>query len=343
MTVNSSEYRSKRKWSEIISIINSAHRFVFSTHADPDGDGLGSELALARWLTKQGKQVNILNPTPMNGIYNFLDPESRIEAFNPLSHQAIVDDAEAFIVFDIGDFKRLNSVGEAMAKTGKPFVSIDHHPGDKHQFTHNMDDASACASGVLVYDLIRQMGGSVLDKQIAEPLYTALVNDTGNFRFNNTNPEAHTIATELLQAGVEPYSIYVNIYEQTSRGRVELLKFTLENLKFSENGELAWSILTQADLDNAKATVDDLTGLSDFMRSIRGVEIACSVLALNDEPVKVSLRSKGRYTVNDVAGKFGGGGHNFAAGAQIDRPIDEALQMIVCACLAKVGETADDR
>jgi len=341
MTVNSSEYKSKRQWSEIISLINSARRFVFSTHADPDGDGLGSELALARWLKKQGKTVDILNPTPMNGIYRFMDPSGEITDFKVEKHQPVMDAADVFVVFDIGDFKRLNSVGEAMLRTDKPRVSIDHHPGDKHQFTHIMDDASACASGALVYDLIWEMGGADFTKEIAEPIYAAIVNDTGNFRFNNTNSEAHAIAMDLLRSGVEPYPIYMNIYEQTSRGRVELLKYTLENLKFSTNGELAWSVLTQENLDTADASVDDLTGLSDFMRSIKGVEIACSVVALNGDPVKVSLRSKGKYTVNDVAGSFGGGGHNFAAGAQIEGPLDEALALIVNACLAKVGASTD--
>lgn len=343
MTVKTSENKSKRQWSEIITLINSANRFVFSTHADPDGDGLGSELALARWLKRHGKTVEILNPTPMNGNYSFMDPSGEITDFRAEMHQHFIDEADVFVVFDIGDFKRLNSIGEAMLMSGKPRISIDHHPGDKHQFTHIMDDASACATGVLVYDLIREMDGSDLTKDLAEPIYAAIVNDTGNFRFNNTNSEAHAIAMELLQTDVEPYSIYMNIYEQTSRGRVELLKYTLENLKFSENGELAWSVLTQKNLDDANASVDDLTGLSDFMRSIKGVEIACSVIALKDEPVKVSLRSKGRYTVNDVAGKFGGGGHNFAAGAQINPPLEEALDSIVAACLAKVGENSNAR
>ncbi|MCF7796836.1 MAG: DHH family phosphoesterase [Lentisphaeria bacterium] len=338
MTTYSPGYKSNRKWSQIITIIQSAQRFVFSTHADPDGDGLGSELALARWLKRRGKTVDILNPTPMNGIYDFLDPEGEIQIYQPAGHQSIIAAADAFIIFDIGDYKRLGEVGTAISATGKPVINIDHHPGDKTQFSHSMDDPTACATGVLVYDLIRHMDESHVDIKIAEPLYTALVNDTGNFRFNNTNAEAHAIAMDLLESGVEPYTIYVNIYEQTSRGRVELLKYTLENLQFSRNGELAWSVLTQSELDAAGATPDDLTGLSDFMRSIQGVEIGCSIVALENEPVKISLRSKGKYTVNDIAAAFDGGGHAFAAGAQLDLPVKDAVERVVNACLAKVEE-----
>lgn len=336
MTTHSPGYKSNRKWSKIITLIQSAERFVFSTHADPDGDGLGSELALARWLKRRRKTVHILNPTPMNGIYDFLDPEGEVQVYDPASHTEIIKAADLFIIFDIGDYKRLGDVGIAMSSTGKPLINIDHHPGDKTQFTLSMDDITACATGILVYDLLRHMDDSPMDAWIAEPLYAAIVNDTGNFRFNNTNPEAHAVAMDLIQTGVEPYAVYMNIYEQTSRGRVELLKYTLENLRFSENGEFAWSVLTQAELDEANATPDDLTGLSDFLRSIKGVEIGCSIVALEGESVKISLRSKGKYTVNDIAGKFDGGGHAFAAGAQLDLPLSTAVEMVVNACLEKV-------
>ena len=337
MTTLNSEYKSPRNWSAIISLIQSARRFVFSTHADPDGDGLGSELALARWLKRRGKSVSILNPTGMNGIYTFLDPHGEIESFDPAQHTELVQNADAFIVFDIGDFTRLFGVGKAMLATGKPLISIDHHPGDKHQFSHSLDDATASASGILVYDLIKSLGAREIDYDLALPLYTAIVNDTGNFRFNNTNAETHLVAIDLLKAGVNPNEVYTHIYEQISRGKAEILKFLLENLNFSDNGELAWTVLRQTNLDAAHATMDDIQGLSDFMRSIKGVEIACSIVALDGEPVKISLRSKGKYTVNDVARQFGGGGHNFAAGGQMDLPLVEVTERVVKACMEKVG------
>jgi phosphoesterase RecJ-like protein len=155
------------------------------------------------------------------------------------------------------------------------------------------------------------------------------MSDTGNFRFNNTDSETLEIAAVLLDAGVKPYEMYVEIYENlNTAGRIIVLRHILEALQFAIDGKLAWASLDLARMKALGASEDDLHGLSDFLRSIKGVEIAFVVTRNGSEPVDVSMRSKGRYPVNGVAGQFGGGGHAFAAGCRINDTLEGATQAL---------------
>jgi len=321
----------KRNWEPVLKIIRDSQQFIFSTHVEPDADGAGSELALARYLKSRGKQVSIINPTALRSNLQFLTDGDEIEVYDESVHLSLIESADVFIAFDIGSFERLGPLADAIRRNGIRKLSIDHHPGDKSQFDLLIDDPTASSTGVMIYDLLKELEpGFVPDLELANPLYAAIMSDTGNFRFNNTDVETFSVAAVLIKSGVRPYEMFVEIYENLNTpGRIAVMRYLLENLQFAEEGRLAWASIDFAAVRDLGAQEDDLHGLSDFIRSIKGVQIGFVVVKLNDSPVDVSLRSKGRYPVNGVAGQFGGGGHAFAAGCRIPGSLESAAEGLV--------------
>jgi phosphoesterase RecJ-like protein len=166
-----------------------------------------------------------------------------------------------------------------------------------------------------------------------------MMSDTGNFRFNNTDPETFNVAGRLVSAGVKPYELYVHIYENLNTpGRLVVLQRLLSELKYDCDGRLAWSVIDFESLPNLGAKPDDLHSLSDFIRSIKGVEVGVSITKMPNKPTDVSFRSKGEIPVNTVAMKFGGGGHAFAAGCTVNADLSEAAEKIVEACRQQIIE-----
>ncbi|MCF7822930.1 MAG: DHH family phosphoesterase [Candidatus Marinimicrobia bacterium] len=326
--------RELRDWQGLKTILNEYDRFVFSTHVEPDADGIGSELALSRFLKQRGKTVNILNPTPLRANLEFLPESNELQVYHPQNHHQILEDAQVFIAFDIGDYNRLKQLASDIQNQDILVVSIDHHPGDKSQFHHRFDFPTASSTGVLIYDLIKEMDEHAVDDiSIAYPIYAAMMSDTGNFRFNNTDPETLNAAARLVAVGVKPYELYIHIYENLNTpGRLKVLSRLLHELKYDCDGRLAWSVIDFDDLKDSGVRPDDLHSLSDFIRSILGVEVGIAITKMPGRITDISMRSKGKIPVNTVAMKFGGGGHAFAAGCSIEGTLNEATQAIVEAC-----------
>lgn len=334
------QFGETRNWEELIAILNEHQTFIFSTHLEPDADGLGSELGLARYLKSIGKTVHIFNPSPLRVNLGFLPDEGEVKVFNVDQHTAILNAADVFIAFDIGNFNRLNELCPILESSDIIKVSIDHHPGDKFQFQYRYDFPAASSTGVLIFDLIHEMDQqSLADCAIAKPLYAAIMSDTGNFRFNNTDPETFAVAAQLVAAGVKPYELYVQIYEDlNTQGRLIVLQDLLNGIQYECEGRLAWSVIDFEALITKGATPDDLHSLSDFIRSIKGVEIGVSITKMPNQPTDVSFRSKGYIPINGIAKTFDGGGHAFAAGCRIALPLEEAAEAVVAECRKTIHE-----
>jgi len=323
-----------RDWKELKAILDKNESFVFSTHMQPDADGLGSELGLARYLWSIGKTVHILNPSPLRVNLEFLPEPGEVHVFDPALHTKIIETADVFIAFDIGHYSRLHELCPVLESSDIIKVSIDHHPGDKSQFSHRFDFPTASSTGVLIFDLLNQYSSASLDEMaIARPLYAAISSDTGNFRFNNTDTETFYAAGRLVSTGVEPNELYVHIYEDLNTpGRLLVLQRLLQELKYDRGGRLAWSVIDFEEVQALGASSDDLHSLSDFIRSIKGVEVGVSITKMPGQPTDVSFRSKGRIPVNTAAKTFNGGGHAFAAGCRIDETLDVAAGLVVQEC-----------
>jgi phosphoesterase RecJ-like protein len=300
---------------------------ALSTHINADGDGCGSETALARLLAQRGIRARIVNPTPWPKMFEFLLGDDIDE--RSAGGAAALQGVDALIVLDISDVDRLGGLAEAVRRLRVPRLVIDHHvPHDEPAGDVLFTDTTASATGELVYDFAMVLGLDVTPV-IARGLYTALVTDTGGFRFSNTTPRCHGVAAELLAAGVDPEQMYQRIYASVPIGRLRLLREALETLEIDDTVGLSWISLPAGALERYNVRSEELDGLAEHPRSIAGTRMALFFRDLGHGQVKVSFRSTGTVDVNEFARKFGGGGHAKAAGALIHGSLERVRRAVV--------------
>ncbi len=320
-----------------------ARRIVLTTHVNADGDGAGSEAALAAWLSTRGRTATIVNPTPYPAPFRFLirDPSRVADAGTSEAARAL-DQADLLAVLDTGEPRRIGRVASALKRL--PVVLLDHHPaGERAIGGVQLTDTEAAATGELVYDLLR------LEEEIAgedemwpvetlEGLYTAIVTDTGSFRFSNTTPRTHAIVGDLLRRGVDPERMFRLIYGTVPVHRVRLLCRALSGLEVDPSLPLAWITVPTGAVEELGASSDDLDGIIEHARSIEGMQVALLFRQTADGSTKVSFRSNGELDVNTLARAFGGGGHVKAAGALIPEPLEVARERVLDATRDAVRE-----
>jgi phosphoesterase RecJ-like protein len=316
-------------WGEVAALIQQHNYFVLTTHLHPDGDGLGCELAMSSFLKQLGKEVAVVNSDPIPETLEFLDPQGSIRVYHPDRDQGTVVNSEVIFVLDSSEgCARLGTVGEAVRNSSAKIICLDHHPDDGNFADVAWIDTTAGATGELVFELIDHMGGEVtLDMAVA--LYVAIITDTGLFRFGKTSPRTHRIAARLLEVGVKPHQVYNYLYEQRPLGHLHLQSQLLAQLTLAYGGRLAWSKVTREMLERCGVDRRDITHLVDLGLSVAGVEVSVLFSETRNGRVQLNFRSKGRLAVHDVAQRLGGGGHPFAAGAQVDGPLDEAIRRVL--------------
>jgi phosphoesterase RecJ-like protein len=314
----------------LLQAIESAGRLLVTTHADPDGDAVGSLLAMGLGLQQLGKQVTCAIESPIPAVYQFLPAVDRIRRRIPVP--AAFD---AAVVLDCGDGSR---VGEGWAAVSRiPLVlNIDHHVSNTGFGSHQWIEPAACATAEIVYRLLRRLGVR-LDRDIAVCIYTGILTDTGSFRFSNTNATSFAISREMAELGVEPYEVARHVYGSYSLGRIKLLNLALNSIEISPNGKLSLMTVTRGMLEETQTQPEDADGLINYVRRIEDVRVA----ALIQEQVNgrrpaapagrfhVSLRSDGSVDVAALAVTYGGGGHPTAAGFQIESTIAEIKAQLI--------------
>jgi phosphoesterase RecJ-like protein len=304
-------------------------RVALSTHVNADGDGCGSEAALARLLGQMGLEVVIVNPTPWPQMFDFLLGDEFEE--RSAAGASALRGVDAILVVDISDVKRLGGLADAVRRADVPKLVVDHHvPSDEPPGTVIVADITACATGELVFDFA-QMQGLEITPAIARALYTALLTDTGGFRFSNTSPRCHAIAARLLAAGLDPEEMYRRVYASVSLGKLHLLRDALDTLETDAAAGLAWITVPAGAMERYALQSEDLDGIVEHPRSIEGTRLALFFRDLGHGKVKVSFRSTGTVDVNVFARQFGGGGHAKAAGALITGRLDEVRDQVVAA------------
>jgi len=311
--------------------IQQHQNFILTTHVNPDGDGLGSQIALARYLRSAAggkKTVHILNSSPTPHNYAFLDPREEIEVYSSRRHDHLVSEAQVVFIVDISDWERLRELGQVIRPMAIRKICIDHHPMDKKFGDVDLINPKASSTGEIIFELLEGLGAT-LDAKSAEALYTALLTDTGGFRFSNTSAFTHKVVARLIEAGASPQMIYENVYESQSPAKIRLFARALGSLKFEFQGKLVWFAISQAMLRETGAQPRDTEGFADYPRSIEGVELSLMFLETEAGKVKVSFRSKGQHVINGLANRFGGGGHAFAAGALIEGPLPQAIDWVL--------------
>ncbi len=316
------------QWGEVLRIIDNANSILLTTHFNPDGDALGAEIALEKYLTNRGKNVWIINNSPVTNNYKFLDPENKIIVFDPEKHIRIIEQADVFIIVDISDWERLQELGRFIQKSRSTKICIDHHHIENHFADIDIICKEASSTGELIFEFLNHANHKI-DQDIACALYTCILTDTGSFRFSNTTALTHQIASKLRATGVNARKIYQEVYENNSRNKIALMAKALNNLKYECSGKLAWFTITQKMFKETGAEKWDTEGFPEIPRTIEGVEVSLMFTELESDKVKLSFRSKGNIVINEVARKFGGGGHNFAAGAVVLKPLGATTQIVL--------------
>jgi phosphoesterase RecJ-like protein len=312
---------------------------AITTHINADGDAAGSVAAMARLLPQMGAKPVIVNPTPWPAVFAFLKKglDDRTG-----SGPETLRGAGALISLDVSDVKRLGSLAGAAKALPGPRIVIDHHvPTDEPAGDIVLADTSACATGELLYDLAMVLKLDI-DQPIAEALYTAILTDTGGFRYSNTTPRAHAIAAQLVACGVDPELTYRRIYASLSIGRLQLLRDALDTLGVDSKFGLAWVSVTNEAMDRYGVSSDDLEGMVEHPRSVAGTRVALFFRDLGYGKVKVSFRSTGDVDVNALARQFGGGGHEKASGALVTGNLDDVRDRVVGAARDFMGPMRAD-
>ena len=312
-------------WKHIIDLIRRGERFMLTTHINPDGDAIGSEMALNYLLKGLGKEVRIINDSPLPYYLTFLDPNSEIETLaNTPTVPLKLPSLDGIFILDISDWQRLGRLKEMVKDSPALKICLDHHPAQNRPGDINMVDEGASNTGILIFELINRLEVK-LTKPMAEALYVSLLTDTGSFRFSNTNAKAHEMAAQLIRAGVVSHEIYSKVYEQGSWDRMRLLGKLLSSIESCCQNKVAYLAVTQELLNTYHVHPDEVEGFVEFPRVIEGVEVVILFQEIGQEKTRISLRSKGKVNVQEIAHIFGGGGHPYASGIRLDKSLPESI------------------
>jgi phosphoesterase RecJ-like protein len=298
---------------QILQLIERSQTFFVAAHEGPDGDAIGSTLALANALREMGKDVVAYNRDRAPLEYEFLP-----------GYDTVVNQVDETQIFDVGfvlDAGELSRAGGWIRESCRTLVNIDHHPYSEDFGDIYYVDTDACATGVLIYRLL-QAAGHAITLDVATCIYTTILSDTGSFRYSNANPEAFQVAGEMVGIGVDPWSIASGLYESQEFVRLRLLAMALPTLRLSDCGLYA-SIAVSLDMyQQADANAEATDRFINYPRSIRGVEVAIFFRQINEHTFKVGFRSKGNIDVGALARAMNGGGHHNAAGATVDGSLE---------------------
>lgn len=323
---------------QVKNVLLASRRAILTTHLNADGDGAGSEAALASWLRSNGTEAWIVNPTAFPSSLKFLvEQEEWIVAAGSARARDLCDSADLAVVLDTGEVPRIGRVHDMIRHL--PTAVIDHHPfGDHGIGGVSLRDVTASATGELVHDVIHEANGPWND-HIAQGIYVALLTDTGGFRFENATAACHRIVAEVVARGVEPEAMYERIYGSSPLRRYQLLRHALATLEVDEEHGVAWMVVPREPFLELEVVAEDLEGFVDIPRSIEGMEVGLLFRLTQAGEVKISFRSNGRVDVNELARSFDGGGHVKASGAVVPGPMDSAIETVIAAARKAVDKT----
>lgn len=315
-----------KKINDILELVNSSNNILIASHENPDEDAIGSTLALGLSLDTFGKQVHLYNETGVPEVLKFLPGSERILSnFDNMPYPELVFILDCTDTGRVG--KRFREYINGLNKVD--IVVIDHHFTNKNDRKLSIYDNTACSTGFIVYNFIKNGLKSDINIDVARNIYATLVGDTGSFSYSNTNPQSLRLAADLIEIGVDPYEISTCLYENEPINKIKLIGLVLSTLELHENGRIAFVEVTKEMLEVTSAGKQHTEGIVNFPRSIKGVEIAVLIREEKPELWKISLRSKGNVNVAVIAEKFNGGGHVGAAGCNITGTVESVKNKLI--------------
>ena len=303
-------------------------RFLLTTHVNPDGDAIGSEVAFAHWLLSRGKQVRILNDSPTPAAYGWLANDPGVEVYDEALCETRFAEADALVVLDTSNLQRIGRLAKHIDLHAIAVAVVDHHVTHDGFGQVNVVEPALASTASLVYEIVGEAGWTP-DPHAAEALYVGLSTDTGNFRYSNTDAHAHRMAAALVELGVEPEVTTARIHSSAPAGRLRFFGEVLAALEMLEGGRLAVLDASPDQFVRHGLIGADTEGLVDMPRIIAGVEVVALFSEVEAGKMKVSLRSTGRVSIDQVCSRWGGGGHPHAAGVQMRTSREEAKSRIL--------------
>ncbi|MEO8615879.1 MAG: bifunctional oligoribonuclease/PAP phosphatase NrnA [Luteolibacter sp.] len=317
---------------EIGAVLHDHQSFVLLSHVRPDGDAIGSQLALGYSLIAAGKNVRLINEDGLPENLAFMAGSERIETppAGPL-------DVEVAIALDTATKPRLGERAIIAASKAKIWLNIDHHVSNPGYGDLNLIDSKSPATGQILYQLITALD-LPLPAESRDAIYVAVSTDTGSFQYPSTTAATYDLAADLIRRGLDVGTINSNIYDNYPYRRLQLMCVLLNSLERTPDGIVAsWEMRDQTRID-LSLTPDDSEGLIDYIRAIRGVQVAVFFEELPDGKIRVSMRSKDRrYNVCEIATEFGGGGHALAAGIRMPGPLENAKALVLAAVRRRIN------
>jgi phosphoesterase RecJ-like protein len=320
----------KIDWTPLREIIAGKNRFVLTTHVSPDADAIGSEIAMAGLLEQLGKEVRIVNASPVPPRLEFLDPEKKCLQLGSHVSEAEALDTDVHMILDTSAWGQLAEVGRVFKKTSALKVVIDHHIFAEDLGALNLKDTDAEATGALVFQFAQEMNLTITPT-VGTAIFAAIATDTGWFRFPSTTGDTLRTIASLIDFGILPAVLYRQLYEHCTLARIKLAGRALTRIMQDCDGKLAWTYVTLVDYRETGALPSDTEDLVNECLTVDGVEAAFILIEQTNGNVKASLRSRSQLDVSQIAGNFGGGGHKQAAGAILPGPLADAQAKILTA------------
>ena len=306
---------------DLLRVVRENQIFLVASHVNPEGDAIGSALALAEGLERMGKEVTIFFDDRVPYLYSFMPHVERV------THDVTGRVFDVTIAVDCGELERLGKGFERIGERGI-FVNIDHHSSNDLFGDINIVDEDASATGEMIYRILKGFGVPITST-IATNLYVALLMDTGSFRYSSATPEAFRIAAELVEKGVNPWEVAKRIYESHPVERLRLLGQSLGTIELRCGGRLAIMVVTRQMYESCGATEEMTESFVNYPRSIKGVKVAVFMREIGERSYKFSLRAKEEIDVSRIAALFGGGGHRRAAGCVVEGDLEEVKERMV--------------
>ncbi len=316
-------------------LLDTSRRIVITTHFKPDADALGSSLGLASFLKKLNHQVTVITPSDYPDFLNWMEGNDEVVVFTDTSEPVIsemVKQAELIFCLDFNNLSRINKLGDLVRTSKAQKVLIDHHLDPDHFADFELWNTSAAATAELIYELINLLEERhLIDAHIANCLYAGIMTDTGQFKHSNTTKNVHMVTADLIELGAEVSKVGELIYDNNTLNRIKFIGHSLsERLVVLEQYNTAYFKINQQDLQRFNTKTGDTEGLVNYALSLNNVIFAALIIDRGEDEVKLSFRSKGDFSVNDLARiHFEGGGHRNAAGGRSLLPVDEVVNKLI--------------
>ena len=310
------------KFIELQKLIQSSQRIVLTSHVHTDGDAMGCMIALYDYLTRIEKDVEIVIPGEIPPKYHYLNTDHIINRTTNIEAEYKISNAQLIIIVDVSALNRLNGLYSLVKESPAKKICIDHHPFVGDWVNLGIVDTDRVATGEMIFKFF-QVNNIPISPLMAKALYTAILSDSGSFRFQRTDAFTFNMAATLVDAGADPVKLYSQIYENGTPHQLQAWGEILKNIQ-SQN-KLSWLSVPKKLFDDFKITLEEIDGIIDVLRKIKEAQVVLVFVEKSENDVIVGLRSKNGFDVGEFARKFGGGGHHHAAGFHKDEKLENVI------------------